>query len=244
MDAILAREANLLRRYPKAKRNIHARRATKDRNRQIALQFDKEYFDGTREQGYGGYRYDGRWIPVAEDIVAHFGLRPGDRVLDVGCAKGFLVKDLMRVCPGLEAFGLDVSEYAVLNCEPEVVGRLHLGDARRLPFPDASFQAVISINTIHNLDRDGCITALREIERLAPGRAYVQVDAYRTPEERQLFEDWMLTAKTYGRPVDWQALLNEAGYTGNYFWTILEIDREWIEDMATEEPHIFVQDSA
>ena len=193
----------------------------------IALKFGREYFDGTREQGYGGYRYDGRWVPIAEDIIRHFGLKAGSRVLDVGCAKGFLVKDLMRVCPGLEAFGLDISEYAVMSCEPEVVGRLHVGNAVRLPFPDSSFDAVISINTIHNLERPDCVRALREIQRIAPGRGYIQVDAYRNEAERKLFEDWMLTAKTYGKPEDWQAILGEAGYTGDYYWTILEIDPGW-----------------
>jgi SAM-dependent methyltransferase len=219
-------EVNLLARYPKAKRNIKARLVHKEENRRIALKFGKEYFDGTREQGYGGYRYDGRWVAIAEDIIKHFRLKAGDRVLDIGCGKGFLVKDLMKVCPGLEAFGLDISEYAVANCEPEVVGRLHVGNAIRLPFPDNSFHAALAINTIHNLDRAGCIQALREIERVAPGRAYVQVDAYRSPEERSKFEDWMLTARTYGMPEDWIKILKEAGYTGDYYWTILEIDPE------------------
>jgi SAM-dependent methyltransferase len=219
-------EINLLARYPKAKRNIKARMAHKEENRRIALQFGKEYFDGTREQGYGGYRYDGRWIPIAEDMVRHFGLRAGQRVLDVGCGKGFLVKDLMKVCPGLEVFGLDVSEYAVVNCEPEVVGRLQVGNALKLPFPDKSFDAVIAINTVHNLERAGCVQALREIERVSRGRSYIQVDAYRSPEERQLFEDWMLTARTYGMPADWREILKEAGYTGDYYWTILEIEPE------------------
>ena len=222
------KEVNLLARYPKAKRNVKARLDNKEENRRIALRFGKEYFDGTREQGYGGYRYDGRWLPIAEDIVRHFGLSAGDRVLDVGCGKGFLVKDLMKVCPGLEAFGIDISEYAVMNCEPEVVGRLQVGDAMHLPFPDNSFEAVISINTIHNLERAGCIHALREMQRLAPGKGYVQVDAYRNPEERQIFEDWMLTAKTYGMPADWRDILHEASYTGDYFWTILEVDPEWL----------------
>jgi len=220
-------EINLLFRYPKAKRNVAARVSRKEENRRVALQFGREYFDGTREQGYGGYHYDGRWIPVCEDIVAHFGLQAGDRVLDVGCGKGFLVKDLMKVCRGLEAFGLDVSEYAVTHCEPEVVGRLHLGNATRLPFPDRSFAAVISINTVHNLGRAQCVRALAEIERLAPGRGYVQVDAYRNDAERKVFEDWMLTARTYGRPEDWMEILREAGYTGDYYWTILEMDPEW-----------------
>jgi SAM-dependent methyltransferase len=217
-------EINLLARYPKARRDIKARMTHKEENRRIALRFGREYFDGTREQGYGGYRYDGRWIPIAEDIVRHFGLRAGQRVLDVGCGKGFLVKDLMTVCPGLEVFGLDISEYAVLNAEPEVIGRLHVGNALKLPFPDRSFDAVLAINTVHNLDRAGCVQALREIERVSRGRSYIQVDAYRTPEERQAFEDWMLTARTYGMPQDWRQILGEAGYTGDYYWTILEIE--------------------
>lgn len=221
-------EINLLSRYPKSKRNIKARMAHKDENRRIALQFGREYFDGTREQGYGGYRYDGRWIPIAEDMVRHFALKAGDRVLDVGCGKGFLVKDLMKVCPGLEVFGLDISDYAVRNCEPEVVGRLQVGNAVSMPFPDASFDAVIAINTVHNLDRAGCIQALREIQRVARGKAYIQVDAYRSPQERKVFEDWMLTAQTYGMPADWEQILTDAGYTGDYYWTILEVDPEWL----------------
>lgn len=224
----MRRCVDLLRSLPKkTTRNVAARKASKTANRELALKFGREYFDGTREQGYGGYRYDGRWVPVARDIVAHFGLRPGDKVLDVGCAKGFLVKDLMAVRPGLEVFGVDISEYALLNCEPEAVGRLHLGSADHLPFPDGAFSAVLSINTVHNLDRAGCIRALKEIERLAPGRGFVQVDAYRTPDERELFEDWMLTAQTYCMPEEWEQIFQEAGYTGDYNWTVLEFDPEY-----------------
>jgi SAM-dependent methyltransferase len=220
-------EINLLARYPSAKRNVKARLDNKDENRAIAMKFGKEYFDGAREQGYGGYYYDGRWVPIAEDIVRHFCLKPGDRVLDVGCGKGFLVKDLMKCCPGLEAFGLDVSEYAVMNCEPEVIGRIHQGHAARLPFPDSSFQAILSINTVHNLDRVGCLQAVAEMERVAPGRGYVQVDAYRDPAEEQIFLDWALTARTHGTPRFWEELLREAQYSGDYYWTILEVDPEW-----------------
>ena len=185
-------------------------------------EYGRDYFDGARDTGYGGYRYDGRWVAIAEDIVDHFHLKPGDRVLDVGCAKGFLVKDLMQVCPGIEAFGLDISEYALLHCEPEVVGRLHLGDCMKLPFPDNSFAAVIAVNVVHNLERADCIAAVREIERLAPGRGYIQVDSYRSPEERELFLSWVLTAKTHYDPAGWKDLYAEAGYTGDYYWTIIE----------------------
>ncbi len=217
------RHLNLLARLPRTKRNIAKRQeAQTPANIAIARQYGREFFDGPRELGYGGYRYDGRWIPIAEDIVREFGLKPGDRVLDVGCAKGFLVKDLMTVCPGLEAFGLDISEYALLNCEPEVVGRLHLGSADKLPFPDNSFAAVISLNTIHNFDRDGVIRAMHEVERLAPGRGFVQVDSYHTPEQREVFTSWVLTAKFHDYPKGWLEAFAEAGYTGAYDWTIID----------------------
>ncbi len=219
----MGKEVNLLSALPKPKRNITAR-ATAKTPEIIAKsrEYGFEYFDGPRDLGYGGYRYDGRWRSVARDMIAHFGLKPGMRVLDVGCGKGFLVKDLILECPGLEAFGLDISEYAMMHCEPETVGRLHLGDAIKLPFPDRSFAAVICINTIHNLARPDLVTALREIERLAPGKGFVQVDSYRTPEQKAVFEEWVLTAKHHDYPQGWIDLFREAGYTGDYFWTIVE----------------------
>jgi SAM-dependent methyltransferase len=216
-------EVDLLRALPRTKRNIRQRGEAKTVDViAAAREFGELYFDGSRDYGYGGYRYDGRWLPVAADIIAHFGLKPGMRVLDVGCAKGFLVKDLMTVCPGLEVYGLDVSEYALMHCEREVVGRLHLGSGDRLPFPDASFDCVVSINTIHNFDRDGAARALREIQRLSPGRAYIQVDSYLTPEQKDLFESWVLTARFHDYPPGWLSLFSETGYTGDYNWTIVE----------------------
>jgi len=220
-------EIDLLRHYPRARRKMARPRAADPANRIAALKFGAEYFDGTREQGYGGYHYDGRWVPIARDIVAHFGLEPGDRVLDVGCAKGFLVKDLTAVCPGLEVYGLDLSQYALTHAEPEAAGRLVLGTADRLPFASGSFEAVLCINVVHNLERDRCIAALREIERLAPGRGYVRVDAYRTEAERRIFLGWVLTAVTFLTPDAWRDLMAEAGYIGDYSWTILEADPEW-----------------
>lgn len=216
-------EVDLLRGLPKTKRNIQKREAAKDAEViRISKQFGQMYFDGPRDYGYGGYRYDGRWRPVARDIIAHFGLKAGDRVLDVGCAKGFLVKDLMLELPGLEAFGLDISEYAMMHCEPETVGRLHLGSADKLPFPDNSFACVLSLNTIHNFTRDGAKVALAEIQRLSGGKAFVQVDSYRDARQKEIFESWVLTAQYHDYPDKWVELFREAGYTGDYYWTIIE----------------------
>ena len=173
----MGREINLLSALPKTKRNIEARQDTKDPEIvRLSKQYGEMYFDGPRDYGYGGYKYDGRWVPVANDIIEHFDLRPGDRVLDVGCAKGFLMKDLLDTLPRLEVFGLDISEYALMNCHPDVIGRIHLGSADKLPFPDGSFACVISLDCVHNLPRDRAKVALREIQRLSGGNAFVRVD--------------------------------------------------------------------
>jgi ubiquinone/menaquinone biosynthesis C-methylase UbiE len=216
-------EVELLRSVPRTRRNVNARAEAKTPEVLAeARKFGQAYFDGPRDYGYGGYHYDGRWIAVARDIVDHFGLKPGMRVLDIGCAKGFLVADLMSVCPGLEVFGLDISDYALKHCHPDVVGRLHLGDCVSLPFPDNSFDAVLAINVIHNLDRPDVVRALKEIVRVGRGdRAFVQVDSYRTEAEKAEFEAWVLTARYVDYPQNWYRVFDEAGYRGDWAWTLV-----------------------
>jgi len=216
-------EIDLLRALPRAKRNIAKRAEAKNPAVvAIAKQYGEMYWDGPRDYGYGGYRYDGRWRPVARDIIAHYGLKPGMRVLDIGCGKGFLVKDLMLECAGLEAFGIDVSLYAIQHASEELAGRLHLGSADELPFPDRSFDCVISLNTIHNLPRQRAMKAMAEMERVSKGSSFVVVDSYRTPEQREIFESWVLTAEFHDYPDGWIKLFSEAGYRGDWNWTIIE----------------------
>ena len=228
---------DLLRSLPRVRRDVRARAAARDRDVvHVAKQYGADYFDGDRKYGYGGYRYDGRWQQVARDIVHNYGLDKqggyetvsykkygaAPSILDIGCAKGFLVYDLLQdgFC---HPYGLDISYYAVVRRpHPAVVGRLHLGTADILPFPDQSFDLVLSINTLHNLPRQRIIWALQEMRRVSRGHMFVQVDSYRTPEEKALFEDWVLTAEWHGYPDEWLALFAEAGYDGDYCWTIVE----------------------
>jgi SAM-dependent methyltransferase len=223
MGLFMGQEINLLSTLPKTKRNIQERLTTKDLEIiRVSKEYGEMYFDGPRDYGYGGYKYDGRWVPVAKDIIKYFGLKPGHKVLDVGCAKGFLVKDLLCTLPGLEVFGLDISEYAIKNAPHEVAGRLYMGSADHLPFPDGAFDCVISLDTVHNLPRDRAMAALQEIQRLSQGRAFVRVDSYRTPEQKAIFESWVLTAEFHDFPDGWISLFRDAGYTGDYTWTIIE----------------------
>ena len=93
-------------------------------------------------------------------------------------------------------------------------------DARELPFEDNSFEVVISINTVHNLEKEECAVALQEIERVSRGKSYITVDAYRNDEEKKRMYDWNLTAKTIMSVEEWVAFFKEIGYTGDYYWFI------------------------
>lgn len=213
-------EIDLLKHYPKSKRDLKARASQRSQEDQrIAREFGEEFFDGERKHGYGGFLYNPRfWQPVVPDFISHFDLNPGDRVLDVGCAKGFMLYDLKKAMPDLEISGIDISDYAVSNGIESIRNRLTVGNAKNLPFSDAEFHVVISINTVHNLELIECKKALKEIQRVSARGAFITVDAYRTEEEKERMFEWNLTAKTILHVDDWKLLFEDVGYTGDYYW--------------------------
>jgi SAM-dependent methyltransferase len=215
-------EIDLLVNYPKSKRNVEDRGQSKtEEDRSIARRFGKEFFDGDRSQGYGGFNYLPRfWQPVIPTLQQHFGLSASSSVLDVGCAKGFMLHDLAALIPGITVKGVDVSQYAIANAIEDMRPHLQVADARELPFGDRTFDVVISINTVHNLVREECGQALREIQRVSRGKAYITVDAYRSEEEKLRMFAWNLTAQTIMHVDDWKDFFAEVGYTGDYYWFI------------------------
>ena len=218
----MGREVNLLANYPRPNRDTTARALVKTEElRAIARRFGQEFFDGDRSTGYGGFEYNPRfWTPVVPNLVSHFGLTSTSSVLDVGCAKGFMIFDLLQAIPELTVAGIDVSEYAIENAKPEVAHLLRVADAMRLPFGDDEFDVIISINTVHNLALGECKEALREIQRVARRHAFITVDAFRSEEERQRMMDWNLTARTILSTDEWVELFREVGYEGDYYWFI------------------------
>jgi len=214
-------EINLLNSLPKSKRNIQDRKREKTSDHiKISREYSKMYFDGPREYGYGGYVYDGRWKPVAKNICNYYNLKKNDKFLDIGCAKGFLVKDMLGL--EIDSYGIDISEYALKNSEKETFGRLHRGCATSLPFPDNSFDCVVSINTLHNLNKDDFLIALKEMIRVGKSSFFLQVDSYHNENQKKQFEDWVLTAKHHDYPKAWLELFKKTNYKGDWFWTIME----------------------
>lgn len=218
----MGREIDLLANYPRTKRNVAERGQQKsEEDRRIARQFGRDFFDGDRRHGYGGFHYHPRfWQPVVPTFREHYQLKAGDGLLDVGCAKAFMLHDLAALIPGLIVKGIDVSSYAIENAIDDMKPHVHVADAQQLPFPDKSFDVVIAINTIHNLERADCAKALREIERVARRGAFITVDAYYNEEERERMLAWNLTAKTIMHADEWKAFFAKNGYTGDYFWFI------------------------
>lgn len=212
---------DILQYYPQSGGRSSLRVAISEEQREVSRRFDFDYFDGERQYGYGGYSYHPRfWTDTVQHIAGHYSLDNSSSILDVGCAKGFMLKDLQILLPGTTLAGVDISDYAIGHAEHEVKELVRVACATDLPFANDSFDLVLSINTLHNLDRSGCIKALGEVERVSKRDACVVVDGWSTDAERDALHEWVLTPKTMLHVSDWKMLFAEAGYTGDYaFWT-------------------------
>ena len=189
---------------------------------ELAKKFDYDYWDGDRKVGYGGFSYDGRWRKVADEMVAHYGLKPGDKVLDVGCGKAFLLYDLTQAVPGLEVAGIDISQYAIDHAKEEVKPFLKQGHARELPWADGEFDLVISINTLHNLPNYDLEKALKEFQRVGNNHRYLCVESYRNEEEKANLLYWQLTCEAFCSPEEWDWWFKLTGYTGDHSFIYFE----------------------
>ncbi|MBT4765070.1 methyltransferase domain-containing protein [bacterium] len=218
----MGKEINLLKNYPKSVRDISGRLISKtEEDKRIAQKFGKEFFDGSRNHGYGGFSYNPRfWQPVVPRFQKHWNLKSNDSVLDVGCAKGFMLYDLKESIPDLKVNGVDISKYAIANTKKEISRFCQVANAISLPYDDSSIDVVISVNTLHNLNESDIKMALLEVERVKKRGSFITLDAYRNDEEKERMEAWNLTAKTVMHVNQWKEFFNDIGYTGDYYWFI------------------------
>lgn len=182
----------------------------------VAKRFDKDFWDGDRRHGYGGYRYDGRWRQVAEELIKTYNLDRNAKILDVGCGKGFLLYEFKQLLPECTIAGFDISQYAIENAKEEIRPRLHVYNASEpYPYGDKEFDLVISITTLHNLHIYELKNALKEIERVGKSK-YIAVESYNN--EQQLFnlQCWALTCEAFYKTQEWIWIYSEFGYTGDY----------------------------
>jgi SAM-dependent methyltransferase len=209
--------------HKKTKRD-YIGRMTDDKVRcmQVARKYDKDFWDGDRRYGYGGYEYDGRWEVVARGLIEKYNLPDDAKILDVGCGKGFLLYEFTKLLPAATVTGFDISSYAIEKAKPEVKSALFVHNAQNsLPYSDNEFDLVISITTLHNLGIQELKSALKEIERVGRNR-YIVVESFRNEEELFNLQCWALTCEGFFRPDGWVWLFDEFGYTGDYEFIYFE----------------------
>jgi SAM-dependent methyltransferase len=189
---------------------------------QKAKEYEFDYWDGDRRYGYGGYRYDGRWKPVAEHLIEHYGLEPDARILDVGCGKAHLLHELQQLLPRAEVTGFDISQHGLADA-PEAIRPYLFRYRAQDPYPwgDRHFDLVISFGCLHNLRVFELESAVREIERVGRHK-YVMVESYRNEREHFNLQCWALTAESFFDTSEWIWLYRRFGYTGDYEFIYFE----------------------
>lgn len=191
-------------------------------NRLIAAERGAEFFDGARVNGYGGLKDDGRWAPIAANLIQTYGLAPGARVLQIQAEKGFLLRELQAL--GLEVAGTETSEYAI----GQAVVKLDRGRPDELPYREGMFDFVIALGAVYTLDLPGAVRCLREIQRVGRGKSFITLAAYASEDDFWLMRCWSLLGTQILLKDHWLTVLEHAGYTGDYaFVTAQGLGLRW-----------------
>lgn len=179
--------------------------------------FGKEYFDGSREHGYGGYYYNKKFFrKIVKLMVKYYQLNGNVRILDIGCAKGFMMYDFKKVLPKAEIYGIDISRYCKINALPEVKKNIKVGCCSKLPYPDNFFDFVVSISTIHNLNLNGIKRSIKEIVRVSKNKSFIRVKAYTNKNEKKFIDEWNLVAKSNLSKKKWLQIFKNLSYKGDF----------------------------
>ena len=210
----MGKEYNALEGYPEPKEpRIAGPQLRTIKNRIAASYLGFEFYDGDRKNGYGGMKDDGRWAPIAQQIKDHYGLKDGDKVLQLRAHKGFLLREMHEI--GLKVTGCSNSSYAI---EHSVVPQDY-APPTRLPYDDGDFDLVIAANVVYTLNLAGTIECLQEIERVSRGKSWITLVAYEDENDIEglmLMRYWTLLGTTILTKSDWMEVMAHAGYTGDW----------------------------
>jgi ubiquinone/menaquinone biosynthesis C-methylase UbiE len=183
----------------------------------IAKQYGKDYWDGDRRYGYGGYNYmPGRWKPVAEALIQKYNLTNTSSVLDVACGKAYLLYEMKLLLPGLRVAGFDISRHGLADAKEEIKDSLFIHSAKDpYPFQDKEFDLVISLGCFHNLRIFELENALSETQRVGK-QGFVMLESYRNETELFNLQCWALTCESFFDKDEWIWLYKHFGYEGDY----------------------------
>ena len=189
----------------------------------ISKKYDKEYWDGKRRFGYGGYKYiPDRWTNVAKSLIKNYKLNNNSSILDVGCGKAFLLYEIKKLLPKIKICGFDISKYGLNSSKKEIKKFLFVHKAQdKYPFKNKQFDLVISLGCLHNLKIFEIKKALNEIQRVGK-KSYVMLESYRNEKELFNLQCWALTCESFFDQEEWIWIYKEFGYTGDYEFIYFE----------------------
>jgi len=197
--------------------------------------YNRTYFENQSTYGYtNGYRYEDYkqyFDNIARFIAEKY--QPKS-VLDIGCAKGYLVKSFLDL--GINAYGVDISAYAINNSLPEVRSRLKLCDIEqeKLPFNDDSFDVVIMSEVIEHLRE--IKFAMKEIKRVLKPEGIIYLT---TPTPK-----WKLYDPTHINIHDidfWLEFFKECGFDCEILPYIKSPEAKDVIEMLNPEKNRFLQ---
>lgn len=212
-------KVNFWKYYPKSNRkNISDLRVKVSSKLRKRLQkFPKEYFDGKRAHGYGGYYYNPKFFrKIVKAMIKKYELNNKSKILDIGCAKGFMMYEFKKALPASEVKGLDISKYCKTKAVKKVKKYIKIGSCENLPYPDKYFDFVVSISTIHNVTINGIKKSLKEIVRVSKGNSFIRVKAYKNLNDKKKIDQWNVVAKSNLSQNNWTKLFKETNYSGDY----------------------------
>ncbi len=215
-------EYNLLEEYPALDKPRFVSEGQRTiEHRIISTQRDQNFFDGDRNFGYGGFRYDGRWKKIAEKIIKRYNLNKGSKILQINCEKGFFIYDVVSLIPEIKIYGLETSKYAYDNSMNEEIKKKiqHVDDYRKLNFDDNFFDFILCIGVVYTLNLADIITFLKEIVRIGKKDSFINLASYESENDYWLMKDWSLLGTTILKKKDWKKILDHTKYKGDYSFT-------------------------
>lgn len=213
-------EYNLLNEYPQPSKTRFVGDGIRTiKHRCIAAQRGKEFFDGDRNYGYGGYVYDGRWKVVAQKISDNFLNNVNCNFLQINCEKGFLLHDIKNLRKDVNVFGTETSNYAITNSMTTIKQCITKTKPYKLDYPDKYFDYVVALGVIYTLTLNDAISVLKEINRVSKDKTFITLATYETEKDYFLFKDWTLLGSLLFKREEWLELLKEVNYKGDYWFT-------------------------
>jgi len=195
------------------------------RERLVAWELDSKYYDGDRNFGYGGYKYQReRWHEIVRKVFGHFGLKDGCKVLDLGCKKGFFLQAVKELYPSCNVLGIENHEYPLICADESVKNFLSFRNYYDLlEFSDGEFDFVWAFSSIYMQNLGDVVKTLREIQRISGGTSFITLGAYDSLIEKTTFEKWTLLGTTILSPEEWSEVFDYSNYRGDWFFTTPKI---------------------